>query len=284
MSDTEEQHLPAIPSDLEKWATKWSGQLTTALGGTGTVRPGRYGVLLKPSTTEEDIELIIDRSVSHQHKTAYQDCTMKFSIADMVLELAERREATPRMIIEELNLVERTGREATTLATWVRTAGAIPYEERHSTLSWAHFQSASMFKVPEDPLAKRGFITGRAQVLEDAAQDPVGRGKRWIEGRMRDLQSASGTRRSKTDMKALFEYGVKLYYLDNNLSAQGEEALGYGIGGIANAITEFEGCMINMGVIDPVKMEHPGRMPVQEEFEEEPPARGGNVVEAEVVE
>jgi hypothetical protein len=273
--------LPSIPADYERWVERWSDQLTQALNGKGKAYGSLYGIQLEQGAQDEDIRAIIDRSASLQKKSNYQATSMKFCIADMVLELAARRDEMPRHVIEELDLQARTGYDTKTMLGWVRVARAIPHQDRHSTLSWSHFASATRFKAPDDPLEKRKFIIARAEILDVAAKDPSGHGKRWVESEMSTVQSESGVRRKKTDMRALFEYGVKLNYLDNNMSELALETIGLTLADTKNALFEFEACMINMGIIDPDRPENPGKMPVQEEFEE-PGQR--KIIDAEVLE
>lgn len=153
-------------------------------------------VTVRKSVEAEEIPEIIATVQSYQKSTIELSKMLAIAIGSLILAYSAKKKISKTQAVDELDVVKTLDQAEKTVLKWARICEVLPEEILQLPhLHISHLDAAVSYSGPENPTKLRKFSESRDLMLREVSADPEGKGKSYVEERMRGFKDRFGAPR-----------------------------------------------------------------------------------------
>lgn len=161
-------------------------------GGGFKVRKSGF-IEVSQEVTTEHLSSVITTLRNLNEDAAHLRKLVAIAIGSLVLEHASRQKQSLAESVDSLDICKDYDVAKKTVLKWAKVVSMIPDAVLElPNLHMSHFDAAVSHSAPKDAGALRKFNRERDFMLQEISENPDGKGKRWVEDRMKALKDKYG--------------------------------------------------------------------------------------------
>ncbi len=174
------------------WLTKWATDASSALG-TEFIVDVDGGLIIDPDTDDEALKRAAGSLLASRTRSSQIIRVVDRMLGNLILHHSLKNKVSWAESIEMLELCKTDGRSMRSLSRLPRIVSRLDAEILMlPDLTTKHFDQATAFQAPEDPVERKEWNEKVKDILIEASLDPTERGSSWVSEKMKGLQKEMG--------------------------------------------------------------------------------------------